>query len=1038
MNISRKEFKDASQPNLIIEGEMFNLKNNNGVRLHTTDFKMYSAFDEFVDMSNNKGSHMLLTRYTDWGDIFAQSSSDLDFGKDHNDRAIESIVYSDFEVLDGKYITSTLVANGDIGEDVLELSITNDQRISTTFIVTKLRNQNFVVSTKFGDIEYNLIYDASQDLIILVDRDGTYYDTADDEWLGSSSGSVMNLFKVITNDISGITFQDNVNVLLSPIVDGIFSFNNIKLVSNIDKNIKTVQGTTSNTYDLNGDIRDIKYNKSNFFLHYQPKSIDENNNLVINATHLDNHLTLSGSSRDESSFVGEKVHNHRRYSSISSGNNSITGNYSISSAFSVYAQEISTGNGAVTFTTPDDLYPYDKIDINDSLFVSCGAIAGETPLDSDRFEYNTKVDGQSFFAWLYEDPEQGPMWYDRYMLNGLYFEGVFNPATNNDITDLAGNVNIADGSTYVDVKSRMVIEPSNSYTYYHLNNEHVGSIVSARDYKDVIGDVSVRFDGKQNDMYYPSQANVFTCCFSYTPESRHDIGHNIIGNIGSSGFALINDEDVTPFIITVNDNKISLLNHDGVVIRYNNLDSNILCIIPMSSFNDGYVVITSDSIYKLNDDVSIQYTRLHGIDIFEGSGDETGITYNNVDGDDLTLVAAISSTEWLEFNISINSLEVSNMIPHNTPFVESTKGFNIKTKKSLVINDVRYDLDRDNIFNIKNSLECIYIATIDDINKESDPLVDMCQSYDNHIIALSPSNIVIINADKLVEDIIPMDLGSMYRIRRAHTYIDNKKLKQYHIYHLDGNQTKITITDHNFNIINTVEVDMNDYNVRCDVIYPSFLLYQDQYSAADKLKFMLKGNNTYGGNTVKMTIDIPLADIYNINNHFCVVNDTISGIFRVMMNGSVYRTIKYTNSQFSNDIILNGIGVGSSFFADGTSINTYSTDYNTLNNIAGKISHLKLYEEILTTHKCRLEYFNTITLHPIDIAIQCNTKPAMETIECINALDVDSHLSNDISISLNNLVVDDEDKGDIIDGVRDVLREVVPATTHIKDIDINK
>ena len=72
------------------------------------------------------------------------------------------------------------------------------------------------------------------------------------------------------------------------------------------------------------------------------------------------------------------------------------------------------------FTTPSSLYPYDRLNINDTKFTQNGSLGANTPLFADKIK-SVRSDGKNFnngrylFTWLRGGDAKTPgVWVDRY------------------------------------------------------------------------------------------------------------------------------------------------------------------------------------------------------------------------------------------------------------------------------------------------------------------------------------------------------------------------------------------------------------------------------------------------------------------------------------------------------------------------------------------------------------------------------------------------------------------------------------------------
>lgn len=143
--------------------------------------------------------------------------------------------------------------------------------------------------------------------------------------------------------------------------------------------------TYGNQNNLN--INDAKsYNKlqNNYLISTQYTQIT-GDEMLVDVIPLKNQLTASNKTLRGNPFVNFAQCDHRTYDKIHSGTNQRTGNINISTGYNSYQTEIILEPDTVTyFHTPQDMYPYEKININDSGLIQNGAIGGDTPIVSDK------------------------------------------------------------------------------------------------------------------------------------------------------------------------------------------------------------------------------------------------------------------------------------------------------------------------------------------------------------------------------------------------------------------------------------------------------------------------------------------------------------------------------------------------------------------------------------------------------------------------------------------------------------------------------
>lgn len=170
------------------------------------------------------------------------------------------------------------------------------------------------------------------------------------------------------------------------------------------------------SYETTGGFNNLNVNQTksyyditnNYMIDYQYKNIDESGNVPVSLIQLKNQLSVTGDTNRENPFPNMRDCDHRDYNAIFDSN---TDTESLYFGYSSYETEITLEPDKITyFNAPQDMYPLDKLNINDSGLIKRGAIGGDTPLTSDKifkkaatYKYNTaygKPTDEESGVWL--------------------------------------------------------------------------------------------------------------------------------------------------------------------------------------------------------------------------------------------------------------------------------------------------------------------------------------------------------------------------------------------------------------------------------------------------------------------------------------------------------------------------------------------------------------------------------------------------------------------------------------------------------------
>lgn len=391
---------------------------------------------------------------------------------------------------------------------------------------------------------------------------------------------------------------------------------------------------TGNTLDCN--ILTLKNQKTNKNYSYRANYLEKNN---LNNPNVDN----------------------RNYTGLFTGNEQELGDYSISLNYEFYNADYKFDADKYTiFITPETLYPYEQINVNDLNWNTNGSLAGETPYLSDKIFQNklknSKNGEQYLCSWLFKKRNGESVWLDRYYypdktsyaeaLNSLgnytYIDpikGILNIAlTGDNIYDVPFVYNSLEeeyqntpqtvksalyGRPFFDKMSDLTILPDTEYIYHRIGNLYVKEILNGLkdqiiteqlQLKDTYGsnieleisdvdEVEYVFDNNTySSLENYNDANVthqFTIAFWLKKDDwTQKTGHQIFGNLNDRGFSLLDDQQVTPMLILQNNKKVYVYNTDFTLLDTASLENEAELV--NSKIKDIYRTDHLDSFYTIN------------------------------------------------------------------------------------------------------------------------------------------------------------------------------------------------------------------------------------------------------------------------------------------------------------------------------------------------------------------------------------------------------------------------------------------------------
>jgi hypothetical protein len=273
------------------------------------------------------------------------------------------------------------------------------------------------------------------------------------------------------------------DIILSPLeFENRQSFlnNTFKISKSIYTQNKYPTNNTIIDYDEALNIRNIENTDGNYLLHRTDKDF----NVISLKNSINQNGTFASTANSLSSTTNFKVFGIRKYSSINSDISRIDDN-ELSLNYVFGNQEYLIKNGTNHIKTPDNMYPYEQININDTLFVQCGSYASLSPLYADRiykYDENTIINNQRLLCTWLSGNNEDAIWVDRYYYpdliskeNALSGMSMFNSTYENEIEKLIiDNIELKNSivkNSYFDKISDMCFKPSEFYIYDRINSK---------------------------------------------------------------------------------------------------------------------------------------------------------------------------------------------------------------------------------------------------------------------------------------------------------------------------------------------------------------------------------------------------------------------------------------------------------------------------------------------------------------------------------------------------------------------------------------
>lgn len=444
--------------------------------------------------------------------------------------------------------------------------------------------------------------------------------------------SIINIFTEVNGTYHEMNFVPELNTMkLVEATDPMYvptTFRNSKIGSVAselpvtDSWVSYSTGFSQNNVDINED-RSYNNIKHNFILNTQYVYDDNSGKSYFNILPLKNHITNELQQSRNNPFPNDSETMFREYSSISTGGNQEKGYENIYMSFNDYTSLITLQSDKLTyFHTPQSMYPYDQLNINDAKLVESGAIAGDQPVRSDKMwkkranyadhgNWGNALDEQSgeyLCSWLYWSgiPGQDAIWLDRYYNPRNYtIAEALSVKPIVQFISTFDNMNLDNPSTekytVYDKTSDLCLEPDNLYCYHRVGTSDINYSIAKLDNYKIQQDFDVylnstgttptavfddnnmqeyNFDGQTyastSNMNSLRDRNEISYNFSmYSDNWSKKFGYQILGNYSDYGVGVYNDEYITP-VMTIPGSASRILNTDLNTVAQVNIQSDYM------------------------------------------------------------------------------------------------------------------------------------------------------------------------------------------------------------------------------------------------------------------------------------------------------------------------------------------------------------------------------------------------------------------------------------------------------------------------------
>jgi len=652
MPVIKKPFSFIEPIFFTLQNEDNNLINNEIVTSQGLDLVDYEVLSDANDQKIKNDTVNILTKQKRYQDF-------ITFGSNLKIERTDLNTRLQFAGLGEGYRSNTLNATANLSLSASNIYITGEVDTETQYFNIDFIDEEYL-SIRLYDGEFTKYLCTNQDFndanhkqlsfkIIETNSLEAYTSAYLFNYNYDKENKYLTLSQILTTDapVDPNPGQYNIITILSgglyaqrPTLSG-FTNGVIKLSNNFNE-IKDDFLHTFTTYEVNSGKYEISNEsltgiESNFLCNYayEVTSLSGNKQKIVNVLNLfnlKNEVSHGNYINGELPFKDKST--ERRYTSILNENTQSQDSENLMFGYNFYTKEyLFTPDKYTAFTLPDSLFPFNRININDTSLADRGSYAALSPYFSDKVfkkvdrnknvNNKTRVEGALFTvsdlpinlqdssnvlqlqdvvfdtinngtvlcSWLSGDEKTKGTWYDRYYL----------PQSTNYTTALTGTgVPIFDNirqalsffdnngikETYYDVKSNLSFEPKSTLYYQRIGHNYINETINNFDEYLVKTTFNNIFSGQEiqnsnilnfeNNSYdyidvdAQINSNQFNISFDLNLDTPTSLdSYQIFGNHFEDGFTLKNNFYFTPFVYMVEGNKLYIYDSNFNLIQTN-------------------------------------------------------------------------------------------------------------------------------------------------------------------------------------------------------------------------------------------------------------------------------------------------------------------------------------------------------------------------------------------------------------------------------------------------------------------------------------
>ena len=900
----------------------------------------------------------------------------------------------------------------------------------------------------------------------------------------------LQLFKNVNDNLNILTLSGN-KVTFTQMQSGGLNRTAEQLIY-IDYTLDSIAPTLNNSF-INykqGNLTNLKIEPTNSAFNKVGQYVFQTNYNTISASEMELNYFATDTYRSEFNFIkrgsnlqdnpgGVGNYDYRTYNTFYTGNEQERGSEKINLNYTFYDKDIFIKNGADThFKAPSAIYPYERLNINDTAFTQNGSFAGPSPALSDKIYAKRSTtgvyqNGRFLCTWLSANSlGVDGLWVDRYYYpdkitkeQALSDTPRYAPSFSDDVD--SNVLNIANSkivrNKFFDKKSDLAIVPNLPMKYERVGINDIKDAVNSQSplvssfdnyftSRVVRGETENKcVDYNSNELFYDgtifsklsvyeaiNNSKSFTISFDAYLDPNKQYGFQLLGNNTNQGFGVFQDQTVTPFLHVVSGKILYIYNSDFALLNKVEFKTAIKDVYKRGAMED-YIIATSGNLYYKVDSQGnkvrlecnsriVNYLgsnqNVDNIKYISSSGEVNKLNVNNLEA--VTLTAAEFDVYKDQFPFYENIVDIDNVtykLPGTKLRWENNNTIFYVVSNYVVKHDVR---SQPEAF-LKSS------TPIADINILEDNLY---VATENIIYQYNTSGVFQLSAtfDTVAGDSAefnPLSGGKVISIDFVNEYINGTQL-QYPVYLVEDKESNLYLSKSNtvttkLNVSredNTANIPITNYNI-INKLYDS-----------TSLDFKLTLQNYLNKEDIlNQTISFDTSDIDAGFYSFTYRFDSIQGNSSLYINGALHENITSPPGKYQiQDIFNDEVYIGSSGFQSGLDLSTYlkQPGYYYIKDLL--LKNLTIFDKAVNTNTIYALYMQDKQIDDLVISLpysQRNNKTQIERFFKLGR----HNSSKNIDIVVKNLNITDEDvRSQIKTSILNDSKNILPAGIKVNDI----